>query len=379
VLAQLLAQSRYLLVLIFMLNTFLNVLLQNVASDMFGEATHAWAVKVVVPLALILIFGEFLPKYLGMMSSESFALRVAPFYLTLERFLAPVQRLVTTAAEMLSRIFFFFLKPEPPMEPHELEGVIDTCETNGVLSAEDASLIRHALEFEEKEARALMTPRSEIVAIKQSSLSRESLGTDMRGAPTQPFLVVEETMDQPIGVITGHEALLLQSGEIPRALEAAAKLLFFVPETMSARRLLQEFAERRAVMACVTDEHGMITGCIEIEALAKTLLGFASKKTPAMTLSGRTKQRSIVVPGTTPLSVINDMFHTSFSSEHHCSTIGGWLVEAFDGIPPPGTTHATASCIFRILSTDEKRIKQLFIQSTPARTEPSNSHSQGQL
>ena len=372
--AQLLAQSRYLLVLIFMLNTALNVLLQNVASDMFDRTGGGWILKVGVPLALILVFGEFLPKYFGMMCSEPLALRSAPFFFHLERIIAPLQRAVTSSAETLSRIIFFFLKPEPPLTSKELEGVIETCEEKGVLSPEEASLIRYSIEFENKEARELMTPRSEMVALKQSRLTKEAIVARVRGSSRNSILLIEETIDQPVGVITGHEALLFQSGDVAGALSSAARQLFFVPEAMSARRLLQEFSERRASMACVMDEHGTISGFIDAFGAAKILLGFEQKKELLLPSIDSMKQESIIVPGTTSIGTINTLFHVDLSSEYHVATIGGWLTEMFDGIPPSGTSFVTDDFIFRVLSADDKMVKQLFIQKRNAiRTDGSGS------
>ena len=364
--ARLLAHSRYLLVLIFMLNTALNVLLQNVASNMFEVSAEGWVYKVGVPLALILIFGEFLPKYLGMLTSEKLAVRAAPIFLFLEKVLGPIQRLITSWAETISRIFFFFLKSEPPFSPKELEEVIEACETQGVLAPEEALLIRRSLEFEEKEARELMTPRSEMSAIKQRLLTKDAIVAYARGSPTSSILVIDETLDRPLGVMTSHEALLFQAGDTAGALASAAQKLFFVPEAMPATRLLQEFAERRTVMACVTDEHGTISGFIDEENMAKTVLGFVQKKVGLVPTTDRMQQKSVIVPGTTPIDDVNTLFQTALESEHSCSTIGGWLVEKFDGIPPTGTSYVTDEFIFRVLLSDDKMIKQLYIQKRGA-------------
>ena len=374
---QLLAHSRSLLVLIFMLNTFLNVLIQNVASntaDLFGGG---YIEKVGVPLCLILIFGEFLPKYLGMLSSEPLSLRAAPFFSLLKRLTVPLQRVITSSAETLSRIIFFFLKPDPPLTAKELEGVITTCQANGVLSPEEASLIRYSLEFEGKEARELMTPRSEMPAIKRALLSKEAIVSALRSSNRSSILVIDETIDHPIGAVSAHEALLFLTGDVVATLSSAARELFFVPEAMSARKVLQEFSERRAAMACVIDEHGTISGFIESDDIAKTVLGFPQKKSGLIPTNARYKQKSIIVPGTTPLETINSLFDTSLSSNYHSATVGGWLIEMLDVIPQIGTTYTTHELVFRVLSSDDKMVKQLFIQKKNGKAASDSSSIDG--
>lgn len=360
--SRLLAHSRYLLVLIFMLNTILDVLIQNVSSDMADLHEGGYLQKVGIPLVLILVFGEFLPKYLGMLTPEPLALKAAPFFSLLERMSVPLQRIITASAETLSRTFFFFLKPDLPLTAKELEGVIETCEAKDVLSPEEASLIRYSLEFESKEARELMIPRSEMSAIKKNLLSKEAIVTTLRSTQRNSILIIDETLDHPIGAFCAQEALLFQSGDVNGALSQAALKLFFVPETMSARKLIQEFSERRAAMACVVDEHGTVSGFIESEDIAKTLLGFPHKKSGILPVSSRMKQKSIIVPGTAPLETINSFFQISLTSKYHSATIGGWLTEMMDGIPSTGTTYSTPDLAFRVLSTDDKTVKQVFIQ-----------------
>ena len=363
--AKLLAQPRYLIVLIFMLNTIVNVLLQNVSSNLSEGSMEGWMegwlLKLCLPLTLILVFGEFLPKYLGMVYSEHLAIRVAPILYPLFRLLLPLQRFITSSAETLSRLIFFFLKPAPPLSAAELLGVIDNCEAKEVLSSEEASLIRYSLEFDVKEARELMTPRSAMPALKRSHLSKRAFVAKVREVGKQAVLIIDETPDRPVGAVSSREALLFQGEGIEAGLAAASRKIFFVPEAMPARKLLEEFSERRAAIACVTDEHGSITGYIEAEDLAKTLLGFPHRRNGAFIGSGK-KTQSVIVPGSTPLAAINAHFHTDLSSQYHSATIGGWLEEVLDGIPAEGTSHATKELSFRVLAADDKVVKQLFVE-----------------
>jgi len=355
--ANLLAHSRQLLVLIFILNTLVNVLIQNAASDLSDTIGQGWILKVAIPFGLILIFGEFLPKYLGRINSERIAIFAAPFYTKVEKLTAPIQRAITHLAELLARLFFFFLKPAPPLTPNEVEGVIATCETHNILSLEEGSLLRQSLDFERKSARDIMTPRSEMNALKRSTLSKKAVKEALQHE-VQSLLVIDEEIDRPIGALSSRELLFIQSGNVDKALKTAPQQLFFVPEVMSARRLLHEFSEKQASIACVVDEHGTISGFIEKQDLTKKLLQFQ----PAKENSAPWKHQSITVSGTTPLETINSLFGTSISSEHHTATIGGWLAEVLDEVPTPGASHITPGFIFTVLSANETRVLQVFIQ-----------------
>lgn len=360
--AWLLARSRYLLVLIFMLDNISDVFLQNAASDLFESVGGGWLLKVGVPLFLILVFGEFLPKYIGMLWNESIAIHSASIFVQIERFTAPIQRLVTSIAEIASRFLFFFLKQEPPLSSKQLESAITTCETKGILSSAEASLITHTLLFERKVARELMTPRSEMPVIKRSSLSPSYIKGIIASSEQSSFLIVDETTDRPLGVLSNATALMAREAPLEAFLQESAKKLFFVPESMSGTRLLQEFSSRQAAMACVIDEHGSISGYIEWATLLQELLGFAAKGGVKEYPSLHPKQTSITLPGTTPLEVVNDMFGTSIESKFYATTLGGWLAEMLDTIPQTGAFYTTDTLLFKVLSANQKMVLQVFIQ-----------------
>lgn len=371
--AKLLAHSQRLLVLIFVINTLVNILLQNAASDLFDQIGGGWVLKIVVPFVLILGVGEFLPKYLGMLIGEKHAVRTAPFFAGLERIFLPLQRLITSMAETLSRLFFFFLKSEPPLSPKELEGVIEASEDKGVLSSDEAALIRYSLDFERKQVREVMIPRSKVPTIKQSELTVDNLLSVLRSSKCETLLLIDESVDQPIGAIASREALLLEAGEIQSMLARASRQLFFVPESMSARRVFQEFTDRHASMACVVDEHGTVTGFIDWDDLRKRLLGFPHRKGELFP-SSNAGQKSITVPGTVPLETINSFFETVLTSTYHATTISGWLIEILDGVPPAGTSYVSGDLVFRVLASDEKVVRQVFIQK---RLSPSPKQEDG--
>ena len=63
--AQLLSRPQELLVTIFVLNTVVNILIQNSVSGLFGEG-GSWVGKILLPFVILLFFGEIFPKQIGL-------------------------------------------------------------------------------------------------------------------------------------------------------------------------------------------------------------------------------------------------------------------------------------------------------------------------
>ena len=109
--ADLLSRPRDLIVTILMLNILVNILIQNLASTIFGEMA-TWALKVGVPLAITLFFGEVIPKSVAILNNDRIAPKVAPIIARIEKILGPAIRIVIAVAGTISRTLFFFLKKE---------------------------------------------------------------------------------------------------------------------------------------------------------------------------------------------------------------------------------------------------------------------------
>ena len=161
--ARLVLQPRDLLVTVFMLNTVVNILLQNVVSHMFGHYAR-WELSIGVPLVLMLVFGEIIPKYIGIQNNVAFSYHVAPtINVVCKNLLEPIRKLIIRITLPISRIMFFFLKKEKNISKDELQHVIRKSEEQGVLPREEAELIWGYLNLQDATVKELMRPREDML------------------------------------------------------------------------------------------------------------------------------------------------------------------------------------------------------------------------
>jgi putative hemolysin len=160
--ASLLTSPRDLLVTMLMLNVMINILIQNVTSSLFGDFS-GWALNVGVPLGLTLIFGEVIPKSIGMANNAALSYRVAPFLNLAKRIFHPICKGITAVTSALSRLFFFFLKPEEEISFDELQHALKTSRHYGILNEDEAELVRGYLILQQSQVKELMRPREEVL------------------------------------------------------------------------------------------------------------------------------------------------------------------------------------------------------------------------
>lgn len=355
--AKLLAHPRDLLVTVFMVNTFINIMLQNVASDMFGNS-GSWVLKVGVPLILTLIFGEIIPKYLGLQNNQAIALKVAKNIERLQNLLSPIRSFIIQVTAPISRLLFFFLRKENTITKAEIEHVLKTSESHGVLNRDEAELLAGYLNLQEALVKELMQPKEDILYYDLSEpVSRlEELFTKEECSRVP---VCKESLENVLGLLSSV-SYFKEKGkkEIPSLLSKPS----FFPETMPAKALLRKMNEQHLKAALIVDEYGSITGYISREDLIEVVIGQIEDPLSSQQLYIKAGSKEVIASGKWDLSEFNDHFHADLQSQTGMVSIGGWLTEMHGDLPKSGEKINLAGFLFHVLSAGPTRITRLFIK-----------------
>lgn len=359
--AKLLSHPRDLLVTVFMINTCVNILLQNVASDMFGLSA-GWSLKVGIPLILTLIFGEIIPKYIGLENNTAIAYRVAPTLNWLNAALKWVRKAIISVTTPVSRTLFFFLKKEPDISKEELEHVIQTSAKHGILGHGEAELLEGFLNLQDRPVKEVMWPKEDILFYDiQEPLDK--LLTLFIDKQLTRLPVCKGSLEQVIGIITVMTYFQHQKNvKTPNDLIPFLQKPFFVPETITARLLLKQMDAANHILALVVDEYGSIEGLISREDLIELVVGRIEDDKDTNPLFVPAGKNEVIASGKWELMEFNAFFETDLKSPSHQVTIGGWLTEQLEDIPKTGTRIELEQFSFHVLAASPTRITRLFIR-----------------
>jgi putative hemolysin len=359
--AQLLSSPRQLLVTIIMLNVSFNILVQNVTSSIFGQAS-SWALNVGVPLALTLILGEVIPKSLGLVNNDRIAYRMAPIIQLLQTLLMPIRRLLVSMTNHISRVLFFFLHKEEEISIDELQHALRTSRKFGVLNEDEAELVQGYLALQESTVKERMRPREEVLFfdLDEPLTKLMHLFVDQE---CSRIPVCDKGLDQIVGVVTSR-LFFLHREEI-RTIEDLKTILekpFFVPETVPAKTLLRQFYDRQDSFAIVVDEYGSVAGIVALEDLVETVIGEITDRRDETNLYTQSGEDVIIASGKMELADLEKIFDVSFSSENNMVTIGGYLTEKMGDIPKSGSKYLTDDFLFHVLAAEPTRVRRVYIR-----------------
>ena len=149
-------------------NNIVNILASALATILFvsflGEANGTIASTVVLTV-VVLIFGEVLPKNIAIENSEKMCMSSAAVLHILMVILTPVTFLLLKLNSVAKNIARKDDDKEPTVTEDELKYIVESIEEQGVLEEQESDLVQSALEFDEKTAYDILTPRVDMTAI----------------------------------------------------------------------------------------------------------------------------------------------------------------------------------------------------------------------
>jgi putative hemolysin len=359
--AKLVLEPRNLLVTVFMLNTLVNILIQNTTSHMFGQDA-SWILKVGVPFLLMLLFGEIIPKNIGLQNNVQIANYVAPSIHFMQNFISPVRRLIVKITVPISRFLFFYLNNDKSISKEEMKHVLKTSEEHGVLQPDEAELVWGYLNLQEATVKGLMRPRNDILYYDiHDPLSKLMYLFVEQECSRLP--VCDKSLDHILGIITARQ-FFLHREHIKTSQDLLKYLLtpLYIPENTPAKSLIRRFDEYGQVLALVVDEYGSISGLITKEDIVEQVVGDISDLRDAQSLYTKAGADEIIASGMLELSEFNDYFNCNLVSENNMMTIAGWLTEQLGEIPKSGTKYEIYGFIFQVLAADPNKIRRLYIR-----------------
>jgi CBS domain containing-hemolysin-like protein len=359
--SKLVLQPRDLLVTIFMLNTLVNILIQNAASSMFGAAA-GWGLKVGFPLVLMLVLGEIIPKSIGLQNNLRLSYLFAPSIDFLQNFLRPIRKAIIAVTAPISRFLFFYLRPEESISKEELKHVLKTSQEHGVLHHDEAEFVWGYLSLQDTLVKELMRPRDDIlyydISEPLSKLIYLFVDQECSRLP-----ICDKSIQNIIGILSA-KTFFLHRHELTSGNQLIPLLSkpYYVPETTPARILLRRFDEQNEVLAIVVDEYGSVSGLITQEDIIEVVIGEISDLRDVRSLYTQAGKNEIIASSRLELSEFNDLFQVDLTSESNMVTIGGWLIEQLGDIPKSGTKYEAHGFLFQVLAADPNRIRRLYIR-----------------
>ncbi len=336
-----------------------SALATSLAMSIWGNAGVGIATGIMT--ILVLIFGEITPKSLAVQNAEKIALKISKIIKTITIILGPIVNILMHITNFIIRL----LGGNPEKQTHfiteeELKTIVDVSHEEGVLEGEEKKMIYNVFEFGESQAKDVMTPRTDMVAIDVNS-SYDQIISLFKKEHFSRMPVYEDNTDNIIGILYIKDLFFFDGNKEKFNLKEILREPFFTYEFKGIAELFTEMRNNRIPMAIVLDEYGGTAGIVTMEDLVEEIVGdIEDEYDDEDEEIERINENEFIVDGSARIDLINKILNINIESEDFDS-IGGFVIGRLGRFPEKGETVEYTNIKFIVESTDKNRIEKLRI------------------
>jgi CBS domain containing-hemolysin-like protein len=325
-------------------------------------ATHGVAGTIAFAFITFLhiVLGELAPKALALLHPELTSRWVAGplivFTVATNPFIWALNGTATAIIRMLG--MRAPTEHERVHSPEEIRMLVEQSQKAGRIDRDDARLLAGVFEFSEKNAREVMTPRTDITALPLGETLAEAADR-IAAAGRSRYPVIRESLDDIVGIVHAKDILAaLRRDGAARTLEALLRPAHFVPGSREVEDVLADMKLKKTHMLIVLDEFGGTAGLVTMEDLLEEIVGQIEDEydRPAR-VSGPVAAGKMVFAGAATLDEVNEWLGLTLSSEDY-TTLGGYLFGALGRLPRVGDRVGVKGGEFEVTAMDGRRIAE---------------------
>lgn len=323
----------------------------------YGAAVGLAAAAVTVVVALIIT--QVVPEGVGSAYARQLYPWLTPALSWIVWLLMPVTWLLIGVSRLLAGLF-----GGAELVNTVTEEEILTLVNAGEFEEDEKDMIYSVLQLDQRDARQLMVPRMDIVAIEVNA-SLEEAADKFISSGFSRIPVYENVIDNIVGVVYAKDLLrvMRNEGRHTTSLRDLARTPFFVPETLRADDLLQTMQKRNVHMAIVVDEYGGTSGLVTIENLIEEIIGDIrdeydqNEEVEYTALS----DHEYLMAASMNIADINELLDLKIEDGQDYDTIGGFIFSELGRLPHVGDTIDRETFTVTVRSIEGRRIRQVYL------------------
>ncbi len=327
----------------------------------------AAAISTGLTTILVLTFGEIIPKCIGKEKSEAVALNTAIILKGIMIVLTPLSFLfiaIKTGALKLLNI----RNDSPTVTEDELKYIIEHSENEGVLEEEESEMVQSALEFDEKSAFEVLTPRVDMLALDID----DDFETNKNKILTERYSrvpVYKENLDNILGILYTRDYLEeLIDGKTPD-IKLLINDAFFTYKSRKLSALMNDLRKNQVNMAIVTDEYGGTLGIVTMEDLIEEIVGEIYDEDEDIEKEyTKLRENCYFVSGDLEFDQLLELTdREDFDNDTESHTVGGFIFEHMGRIPKEGDKFEIDGLSFEVYKVEERRIISAIVKVDPSK------------
>ncbi len=344
-------------------NNIVNIALSSICTMYFinlmvNNQNAATTVSTAVATVVVLIFGEITPKTLAKESPESFAMFSAPLIRVLMIILTPFSAFFGLVKLIMSKLFK--KKDDRKMTQDELLTIVDEAEQEGGIDEDESKLLRSAIEFTDRNASDILTPRTNIAAVSDD-MTNDEIAQVFEETGYSRLPVYSESIDKILGIIHQKD-FYTKIYKTDRSVKSIMKKAVFIAPSLKISDTLSLLQKKKSHIAVVLDEYGGTIGIITMEDVLEELVGeIWDEHDEVVEDFVQTSDNTYNVLCSADLDKLFKLVDIE-DEETESATVGGWVLERFGCFPKEGDSFEIEGVAVTVISATDQKVNEVTVK-----------------
>ncbi|APW63553.1 hemolysin family protein [Paludisphaera borealis] len=310
----------------------------------------------------VFVFGDLLPRALARSRPEAFASKLGRVMRLASVVVSPASVLLRRATDVLARWLGASASPAPPATEQRLLDLMREASEAGRLEDARHTIYKRAVRFCDRRARALMTPRDEVVWIDVHD-PHDEIRRKVASCTPSHFPVCDGTLDNLLGIVQVKDLLARNADDQGFRIKGILTLPAFIYEGARGPQILDSLKKSSAHTAVVLDEYGSVVGVLTLSDVVDAIVG------PMADESHADEPRAVprgdgswLFDGRFAIDEFFDFFQIHETTDDDYNTLGGLIVTRLGHIPDVGESFAKFGLRFEVVDRVGNRVDRVLVQ-----------------
>lgn len=324
--------------------------------------TIAVAAVVVAVTFLSIVFGELLPKRIGLMFPEKIAAILAKPMTLISIITRPFIWLLTITNDLFLSLFGLKGQKDGIVSEEEIRAIVQESAEGGAIDEIEQSIVQRVFALGDRRVNELMTHRGDLIWFDLN----DDLKTIKKkaGAEKHSVYVVcrDQNLDKLAGIVSVKDIFPDELTNETFTLSLYLRSPLMVHESTPAYKVLEEFKQKKIHYAVVIDEYGIMQGMVAMDDVLDALLGDSTEYNQEEYSIMQRDEKSWLADGQYPFFEFLHYFGLSEEdTAQSYNTLGGLFLDLYGHIPVSGEKVKWQDFTFEVMDMDGPRIDKLMI------------------
>lgn len=336
-------------------------LLANAGFPQAYAHVTAQTIIIIVVTYLSIIFGELVPKRIGLSMAEKTSKVVARPMFLLSVIASPFVWILAKSTEAMYNLLGI-KDAESKVTEEEIKSIVQEGKEDGEVQEVEQDIVERVFLLGDLRVSSLMTHRSDIVALDIHNSEKE-IKAILEKDLYETYPVIDRTFDNTLGIV-GLKDLIFRFGQDNVfKLENIVRPATYFHDNMNVYKALEQMKEHRLSQAFICDEFGSFQGIITLKDILGGLVGSIERTDNEPEIIKRNESDSWLVDGQCTFYNFLSYFDQEdlYDSDSNYSTVGGLILELLEHVPQSGEKVDWKGFHFEIVDMDGARIDKVLV------------------